>query len=283
VEFCEIDSSLAEPCAAFLRMHERSCASLVDSFRSRRRDVLQAAFVQNGSVRGVVSCSKGGVVLFCLPFTSEYPSYTPFLRRLFAHRELFCVNGEETGAVYFMRFFASERQLSPEQINRYYLMERDKRLGPLAVPALPPMYTALRCADDDLPELLVLEEGFEKEDVLQSDQGYDAAVARAKLVQQLRKKVLFAIRGRQDGFFRFVAKSAVNAQGYAVGQLGGVYTLPEYRRHGFGYAAVCTAVNNLTAAGLSCVLFVRETNTAAYSLYYKAGFVPVGRYIISYY
>ena len=61
------------------------------------------------------------------------------------------------------------------------------------------------------------------------------------------------------------------------GQITNIATRPEYRRKGLGERVVCSLIEYAEAEGLKIIsLEVRESNSAAISLYEKLGFSRVG-------
>jgi predicted GNAT family acetyltransferase len=106
----------------------------------------------------------------------------------------------------------------------------------------------------------------------------DAEVAIA-LRQILKNQLCFALTVDGD----IVAKANTNAIGINKVQIGGVYTHPLYRRNGYAAALVAALSNRAIRSGKEPVLFVKEKNMPAFSLYQKIGFAECGRYAIAYY
>ena len=136
-----------------------------------------------------------------------------------------------------------------------------------------------RATPADVARLFELQRGYEIEEVLLRPARFNADNCRRHLRQALRKElVLYATRRGQP-----VAKAATNARGFAVDQIGGVYTLPELRSRGIGAAIMVELLRRVLGAGRSATLFVKPHNAAAIRLYQKLGFQMRGDYRIAYY
>jgi predicted GNAT family acetyltransferase len=75
---------------------------------------------------------------------------------------------------------------------------------------------------------------------------------------------------------RIVAKCEFSAVTPEAVQLMGVWTDPEYRRHGFGRALLREVCGHLARKGKSVTLFVNDFNRPAIALYESLGFNRIG-------
>ena len=82
---------------------------------------------------------------------------------------------------------------------------------------------------------------------------------------------------------KIVAKAAVNAVGKNCVQLGGVFTVPNFRKLGFAEFLIKKIVAEKNQLGKKVVLFVKPKNLAAVTLYKRCGFSSFGKFKISYY
>ncbi|ULQ59196.1 GNAT family N-acetyltransferase [Brucepastera parasyntrophica] len=80
-----------------------------------------------------------------------------------------------------------------------------------------------------------------------------------------------------------LAKAGTNALGLFWDQLGGVYTLPQYRGQGLATALVSHLVRKRLVLGRKVVLFVKVLNPAAKKVYEKIGFKTDAGFRISYF
>jgi uncharacterized protein len=93
--------------------------------------------------------------------------------------------------------------------------------------------------------------------------------ARSELQQEIAKERLWLLS--LDGVP--IAMSAVNAQVSTWVQIGGVYTVPEYRNRGLARAVVAASLLAAQQRGIECaVLFTGEHNYPAQTAYQSLGF-----------
>lgn len=91
---------------------------------------------------------------------------------------------------------------------------------------------------------------------------------------QKRRHHFVVVAGRE-----LVAYSAFNATLPDIVQIGGVWTPPELRGHGYARCAVAGSLLEARARGVRrSVLFTGETNAAAQRAYVAIGFRPIGDY-----
>jgi ribosomal protein S18 acetylase RimI-like enzyme len=80
--------------------------------------------------------------------------------------------------------------------------------------------------------------------------------------------------------------SKANVQGFSrhYAQIGGVGTLPQYRRRGLGRQCVSALCQHCFSKGVGhIILFTANTNIPAQNLYRSLGFVPVDEFLIAEY
>ena len=137
----------------------------------------------------------------------------------------------------------------------------------------------IRCTEHDLEILHPLQKDYMKEEVAVPGRTITDAEVDITLRNILKNQLCFALT--VDG--EIVAKANTNAIGINCVQIGGVYTHPLYRRNGYAGALVTALCNRARRSGKQPVLFVKEKNTPAFTLYQKLGFTECGRYCIAYY
>ncbi len=120
----------------------------------------------------------------------------------------------------------------------------------------------------DAEALFPLQEGYEKEEVLLNPELFSPGRSLKAFRKNLSEQITYyySVEGLP------VAKAATNALGYRWCQLGGVYTLPEFRSRGIGKMVVGKLLRELDRFGYRSVLFVKTENRAAISLYKNLGF-----------
>ncbi|TFG60890.1 MAG: GNAT family N-acetyltransferase [Spirochaetales bacterium] len=124
-----------------------------------------------------------------------------------------------------------------------------------------------------------LQEGYEKEEVLLSPDRFNRTASLTHFRKQLESQIIYY--AVYDGIP--VSKAGTNAMGYEYIQLGGVYTLQDFRSRGIASFVVHTLTEDLLAKGMKITLFVKHQNLAALTLYEKMGFERKGDFRISYY
>jgi hypothetical protein len=151
-----------------------------------------------------------------------------------------------------------------------------------ARPALPPSQRGLlvRMADEtDADALFPLQRAYELEEVVVDPRHFSDAQCLKQLRRTLREELVFV--AEKDGIP--LAKAATNARGFAVDQIGGVFTVPNARGKGLGRLVVSELLRRVLKEKEGACLFVKKKNRPALSLYERLGFVPVTDYVISYY
>ncbi len=118
----------------------------------------------------------------------------------------------------------------------------------------------------DMEQVAALEEGLQRE-LLGPDSWRKAAVRRyaAELIQQRHTVICEA-----DG--QAVSKADLEARIAQVASLGGVFTLPAYRRSGYAASACSSLCADVLASGAGVTLNTDARNLPALALYRSLGF-----------
>ena len=159
----------------------------------------------------------------------------------------------------------------------YLLMTVDSACARAA--AAPPELRLQRARTRDAKRLFDLQRAYELEEVLLDGSRFNADECLRLLRRGLQRELVYfgTVRGHP------VTKAGTNARGFAVDQIGGVFTEAARRRRGYGAAAMTALLRTLSAAGKSATLFVKPDNGAAIRLYENLGFVTRDEYRICYY
>ncbi len=139
--------------------------------------------------------------------------------------------------------------------------------------------TVRRATPEDLPELLPLQEAYEREEVLLPGRGINRGLTMRMLQTSIEKQLVVLATDRG----RVVGKAATNARGGCFDQLGGVYTVPELRGRGIGTLVVATITKQILREQRGVSLFVKKDNVPAKRLYARLGFSHVADLRIGYY
>jgi GNAT superfamily N-acetyltransferase len=180
--------------------------------------------------------------------------------------------------------YASVLGLRPKASVDYRLMSLSGAAGsPDAPPSAPPPgYLGLslrRATIADLDDLMPLQEAYEREEVLTPLHSFNRPACRASLARALERQIVFA--AWEDGIA--VGKAGTNARGFAVDQVGGVYTLPERRGRGVAAALMALLLAEIGGAGKRPSLFVKPGNAPARALYRGLGLEDLDDYRADYF
>ena len=145
--------------------------------------------------------------------------------------------------------------------------------------AAPPELSLQRGRPRDAKRLFHLQRAYELEEVLLDGSRFNPDECLRLLRRGLQRELVYfgTVRGHP------VTKAGTNARGFAVDQIGGVFTEEARRGRGYGAAVMTFLLRALFAAGKSATLFVKPDNRAAIRLYENLGFVIRDEYRICYY
>lgn len=132
--------------------------------------------------------------------------------------------------------------------------------------------------EQDSERFFPVELAYQLEEVVNDPASYNDQAGRIHFARQCRSQIIYGatVQGKP------VAKLGTNAIGRDYCQIGGVYTLREYRRMGISRLLLQHLVRTITARKQKLCLYVRKDNEAAQGLYSSMGFRVRGEYRISY-
>ncbi|MFO7849293.1 MAG: GNAT family N-acetyltransferase [Spirochaetia bacterium] len=201
-------------------------------------------------------------------FSPEYsidPEEIGYLlkRILPASKNLFSVIGTE-GDVDLCRPFLFRKE---DTSLTYYLMSRPKEI-PLPAPTIVDPFKVKTLTPKNCRRVFPLEKMYQHEEVLIHPENFNPI---AHLIHFKRaassQHILFA-----EGPNGPVAKAGTNSIGLRYCQIGGVFTLPAYRRMGLSRGLMIHLLQWGCRAGLSAALFVQKNNRPAIELYRRLSF-----------
>ena len=129
-------------------------------------------------------------------------------------------------------------------------------------------------------KLLDLQKQYEIEEVIPKHEIFSKDICRLRLKSVLRTQYVAAMLLPDD---TLAAKAGTNALGFHTAQLGGVYVKREFRRRGYALCTVHRVLKNVFSLKNTVVLFVKNANIPALSLYRALGFKKLNGYIIAYF
>lgn len=137
-----------------------------------------------------------------------------------------------------------------------------------------------RAKPTDTDKLFELHKGYEMEEVLLDPDSFNPTASMMQLKRQLQEQIVFyGTIGKTP-----ITKAGTNAIGWRYAQIGGVYTVPEYRRRGYAAQVVRSLMALLEKERrLHSCLFVKKRNRGATELYRALGFEEREQFRITYY
>ena len=147
-------------------------------------------------------------------------------------------------------------------------------------------YKIKKCLLEDKDKLKLLEKFYRKEEVAITDKEEDDKIIDFVLNNSLLNQKVFAAfvdAGCINLASKAVCKVQTNGQGKSFCQIGGVYTLSEWRNKKICYNVLKRLLCEIKSENKKAVLFVKVKNFSAQKVYKNLGFVEVGRYVISYF
>ena len=288
----------------FLIAHERFCTALTSLFAGRPEAESPARFSLPASGRcgilrhrteiiGVLYISPSGLVYHCLPLWTFSPDEREQIAALCAAFPKGSAVSSIVGCFEASRFLERCFKLCPKEARFYKLMcadaqaeneggrtERDVHRSEPSPRSFPNGLSVRRCRSEHALFLFPLVKAYYEEEVLPSWMKVDDETLKLLTAGRLRTQFMFGLE-LPDG--SFAATAGTNNLGIHCAQLGGVYTLPSFRRRGCASFLLRRVCEELRSRGYSPVLFVRSENKAALALYEGCGFCVCGKYAISYY
>ena len=260
---------------SFLLRDESLCVPFTARLRAGARG--QTVFVardDQGGITGSLLVTSSGLLLPLLADgEAAGPELARMLRAIRPPVQSIMGTGHSASAVEaLMPTFPTARI-------EYFLMSVSRGEARLAL--IPPQRgLAVRMADElDADALFPLQKAYELEEVVVDPRHSNDAQCLKLLRRTLREELVFI--AEKDGIP--LAKAATNARGFAVDQIGGVFTVPDARGKGLGRMVVSELLKRVLREKEGACLFVKKKNRPAISLYERLGFAPVTDYVISYY
>lgn len=270
----------------FIAPYEETCVSLASLIR-RKSDKLVFISTSESSVVESAKTSILGILnldstlYHCIPDINQIDKISlledlPYLLK----KPVRCISGEANSTDYLIKFFPNPKQLYPYKMMKWTnspnkVISTDST----AVTTLSGGEEIIRCTEHDMDFLHSLQKDYMKDEVAVPGRTLTDAEVDITLRQILKNQICLAMTVDGD----IVAKANTNAIGINKVQIGGVYTHPLYRRNGYAGTLIQALCNRATRAQKQPVLFVKEKNKPALSLYQKLGFEECGRYTIAYY
>ena len=137
----------------------------------------------------------------------------------------------------------------------------------------------IRCDKSHIDSLLPLQVDYTRVEVLPPWRQVFPAAERISLEKNFSCQLYFALL--ENG--KIVSKANTNAISTHFFQIGGVYTLKDFRSRGYASALVKHIALEAKSLNRQAILFVKKENPSAIRAYSNAGFVITSSYKIIYY
>jgi len=273
-------------CVDFLKEREHRCISLtshlakdgVPSFPADKvRHLVYFAESGEAAIDGVLLVTTTSILLHCFRENTDPKPYAPLIAHFLSRTKVRCIIGCQTDSLFLETIIGSE----PFRAVDYQLMTLEsERSIPVKGDVSSRDDTSsddtshdsvinIRQADlDDLEQISPLQEGYEKEEVIPPGDLFDPEVMKALLKKSIETQCIYVAVANG----KIIAKAGTNALGLDWDQIGGVYTLPEWRNRGLASSLVQRTARERMNKGRKIALFVKLTNIPAQKAYEKSGF-----------
>ena len=241
------------------------------------------------NILGVFYLNKS--LFHCFQDTSKVniADFTPLFYQILTQNQASIKNisGEKDGTDFFLEVIRNlsenpdstfPKKFNVKQINDYKLMV----LPHQQFQDSQKLYNddfIMRCTENDMENLFEIEKNYLQDEVAVRGQKVSDAEVSMRLRQILKNQLYFALISDD----RIVSKAYTNAIGKNWIQIGGVYTLFQFRQNGYAALTVSTLCKRILQAHKNISLFVKTKNLPAQQLYQKIGFTFHSDYKIVYF
>lgn len=267
----------------FLVPYEKFCVTLLGEVLAKSPSiyVVKGNF---GEIHGVFSWWQGSAIRHCLP--TVYSKTRLELERAFEvfFREhtlkfLFSVVGEFSGTQMLLKLIEEKFSKKPTLSIDYNLMENNRFDSKKNLLGINTQMEFSICDKNEIDRIFPIQAAYEKEEVVLTNEKFDDDSSRAKFENFVEAKAVYL--GKINGVCLSKATITTRAKNYVM--LGGVYTVPKYRKHGLAKALVNHICTQMDLQGKKITLFVKKENSVALRLYESCGFKTFCDYKIVYY
>lgn len=296
--FRSLSENEREQAVHFIEYREIECTALMEELLSGAENLFVLENNQNKKFCALFYIRNESTLLHFIPFLTEEknPDYNFSLEQLKEIRELvtkfilskkiFCVYGEHFGTEYIKAILTSNGK-DLIAANDYILMRNDLTSeifsDDIRVKDNWKNLNVRKCSLEDSSNLMELERGYRNEEISVLEHRESDMVIKFVLNKALSAQIIFGAYIFDKGKLRAVAKAATNGRGKNFYQIGGVYCDKDFRNNGIANYVMQHLLRFIKAEGKNANLFVKVKNEPAKKLYANLGFVPVGKYQISYF
>ena len=267
IGFCLPYEEFSVNLVSFLQQEERKSFSNMKEAR---------LFYSNEKIIGVACINDHGFFIYCFNLSSD--EICKSVISTFNFNSIYGIMGEASFQKHLLKILLETSNINVKTLVPYILMikSRDEVINSILMRNV----EILRADIKDANELLDLQVRYEKEEVCQGKNEFPRAISLMNLEHILKNEITYFARLGN----LCVSKTNTNAQGINYVQIGGVYTLPEYRGRGIASCVINALIDHINKKeGKNVSLFVKTCNTKAIKMYKRLGFKERGSFAISYF
>lgn len=283
---------------SYLLPIEQKCVFLSQLVRKHSPDIYiildknpdkSSQLINLQNVLGVFYLNKS--LFHCFKDTSKVniADFTPLFYQILTQNQASIKNisGEKDGTDFFLEVIRNlsenpdstfTKKFNVKQINDYKLMVLPHQQFQQSQKLYNDDFI-MRCTENDMENLFEIERNYLQDEVVVRGQKVSDAEVSMRLRQILKNQLYFALISDD----RIVSKAYTNAIGKNWIQIGGVYTLFQFRQNGYAALTVSTLCKRILQAHKNISLFVKTKNLPAQQLYQKIGFTFHSDYKIVYF
>ena len=233
----------------------------------------QTTNLEDNTIKNSIMITSGGIIL---PLFSELPPERSVLIEMLKkilnyNKKIFCILGVSRDAELIKNVLSYS---SCSSINYILLVKKLETAFIIEKNEL----TVKSGKKKDSFLLFPLEEAYLLEEVLVETSSINKQAALLNLKKTLStQNVFYAVYNKE-----IIAKVNTNAKGLYFNQIGGVYTKPQFRNKGISNYLMKHLLNNIYSLGKNAVLYVKNDNIPALTLYKHLGFKIIDNYSAHY-
>lgn len=262
----------------FLKKYEVFCLDLTsevlrlrDRFSEMVKKIFCFAFLCNERIIGLFVFNEHKTFLYCFPEQNPKTLEAFFIctKNFFTKYRIASIVGTKYFAEALKDYLIKHFAYTLIKREEYFLLEKKcSQERRQCFEANGDLKFSISCLTD-VDKLLQIELAYEREE-LEIDTSNEY-FSRFYLSKMIREQTVFKCENKS----KIIARVHTNAIGINAVQLGGVYTVPEFRRRGISKKLIEYAINYLSNTKRKFVLFVKVKNKPAIALYKALAFKKI--------
>lgn len=267
----------------FIKPYEKYCV-LLYSFVLQKNQAVYVLTGNFGEIHGIFSWFKKSTIHHCLPDIygkNKQEIETAFIDFFKTEntKYIFCISGEKNGTEFLKTILQNNFQKKTSHIIENKLFENGRFDTKMNSFHSNKQITFSKAKLSEIDEIFLIQKEYEKEEVLISPYKFNPDVCYANLENFIEASCLFVGKIKN----KILCKATISAIGENYVLLGGVYTIPQFRKHGLAKSLILFLWKTMEKSNKKITLFVKTTNFAAIKLYESCGLKPFCDYEILYF